>query len=191
MPTTLFVNACMRGDMSRTLTLCREYLEGREGVVEVDLNTLALQPLDGKTAGRRYQLQTEQQWDDPIFALAKQFAAADEIVLGAPYWDLSYPAALRTYLEHVSVCDIAFHFSDQGKSEGICRARSITYIMTSGGYLKDMNFGYEHICGIAKMFGIPEVRLVAAEGLDIVELDVDAQMNQARATIAELRETLL
>ena len=26
--TVLFVNACLRGDESRTLTLCREYLEG-------------------------------------------------------------------------------------------------------------------------------------------------------------------
>ena len=35
--TVLFVNACLRGAESRTLTLCREYLQGIEGVKEVDL----------------------------------------------------------------------------------------------------------------------------------------------------------
>ena len=36
------------------------------------------------------------------------------------------------------------------------------------------------------MFGIPEVRFVAAEGLDIVGIDVDAQMDKARAQMAKL-----
>ena len=30
--TVLFVNACLRGEESRTLTLCREYLEGVDDV---------------------------------------------------------------------------------------------------------------------------------------------------------------
>ena len=33
------------------------------------------------------------------------------------------------------------------------------------------------------MFGIPEVRFVAAEGLDIVGIDVDAQMDKALSLI--------
>ena len=40
--TVLFVNACLRGDESRTLKLCREYLEGVEGVKEVNLSELHL-----------------------------------------------------------------------------------------------------------------------------------------------------
>ena len=38
--TVLFVNACLRGDESRTLKLCREYLEGIEDVKEVNLSTV-------------------------------------------------------------------------------------------------------------------------------------------------------
>ncbi|MEG0504321.1 MAG: NAD(P)H-dependent oxidoreductase [Raoultibacter sp.] len=181
MPMTLFVNACMRGEMSRTLTLCREYLEGKTDVVEVDLDTLGLLPLDGKTAGDRFKLQQAGAWDDPVFDLAKQFATADEIVIGVPYWDLSFPAAFKAYIEQVSVCDIAFHY------EGICMADSITYVTTCGGFVGDMNFGYEYMQGIATMFGIPETNLIIAEGLDIVGIDVDAQMDKARATIAQLK----
>ena len=48
--TVLFVNACLRGDESRTLMLCREYLEGIEGVKEVNLSELRLEPYYGDSA---------------------------------------------------------------------------------------------------------------------------------------------
>ena len=51
--TTLFVNACMRGEDSRTLALCREYLQGKEEVVEVDLATLGLKPFDAQMVAYR------------------------------------------------------------------------------------------------------------------------------------------
>ena len=48
------------------------------------------------------------------------------------------------------------------------------------------NVAAPNIVGIAKMFGIPEVRFVAAEGLDIVGIDVQEQMDKARAQMAKL-----
>lgn len=184
--TVLFVNACMRGPQSRTLTLCREYLEGAHDVVEVDLAALDLKPFDGSMVAYRTEKQQAQAWDDPIFNLSHQFADADDIVIGAPYWDLSFPAALKTYLEHVSVCDIVFHYTEDARCEGLCKARRITYITSCGGFVEGANYGYDYICGIARMFGIPEVRFVAAEGLDIVGIDVEAQMDKAREHIAAL-----
>ena len=184
--TTLFVNACMRGEDSRTLALCREYLQGKEDVVEVDLATLGLKPFDAQMVAYRTEKQKAKAWDDPIFDLSHQFAEADEIVIGAPYWDLSFPAALKVYMEHVSVCDIAFHYTEDARCEGICKADRLTYIASCGGFVEGANFGYEYFCGIAKMFGIPETRFVAAEGLDIVGIDVEAQLDKARAQIAAL-----
>ena len=93
--TTLFVNACMRGEDSRTLALCREYLQGKEDVVEVDLAALGLKPFDAQMVAYRTEKQKAKAWDDPILDLSHQFAEADEIVIGAPYWDLSFPAALK------------------------------------------------------------------------------------------------
>ena len=184
--TTLFVNACMRGEASRTLALCREYLEGVEDVVEVDLAELGLKPFDAAMVAYRSEKQQAGEWDDPIFTLSRQFAEADDIVVGAPYWDLSFPAALKIYLEHVSVCECTFHYTEDARCEGICKARTLTYIATSGGSVEGANFGYEYLCGIAKMFGIPETRFVAAEGLDIVGIDVQEQMDKARAQMAKL-----
>ena len=53
--------------------------------------------------------------------------------------------------------------------------------------MEGANFGYEYLCGIAKMFGIPQTRFVAAEDLDVVGVDVEAQMDKARAQLAALR----
>ena len=104
--------------------------------------------------------------------LALEHPVQADIVIGVPYWDLSFPAAFKTYLEHVSVCELTFHYTEDARCEGICKAKRITYITTCGGFVEGANFGYEYIVGIAKMFGIPEVRFVAAEGLDIVGIDV-------------------
>ncbi len=184
--TTLFVNACLRGESSRTLILCREYLEHKTDVVEVNLAELDIRPLDAEKVAYRSEQQRAKNWDDPLFALSKQFAQADEIVVGAPYWDLSFPAALKAYMEQVSVCDIAFRYTADARCEGICKASCLTYITTSGGFVNNMHLGYGYFQGIATMFGIPETRLIAAEGLDIQGIDIDAQMNEARKLLAEI-----
>lgn len=183
---TLFVNACMRGASSRTLALCREYLERFDDVVEVDVAALGLKPFDAETVAYRSEKQAVGAWDDPIFSLSRQFSEADDIVIGVPYWDMSFPAAFKTYLEHVSVCNLTFRYTENARCEGVCKAKRITYITTCGGFVDGANFGYEYVCGIAKMFGIPEVRFVSAEGLDIVGMDVREQMDKARAQIARL-----
>lgn len=60
-------------------------------------------------------LETEQ------FSFARQFQRADRIVIGAPFWDLSLPAAVKAYIEQIMVCGITFHYVDNNAS-GLCRA---------------------------------------------------------------------
>lgn len=161
-------------------------LGGEDYVEEANLADLDLAPYSAADADYRSDRQHAGSFDDPVFALARQFAAADEIVIGAPYWDLSFPAALKVYIEHVCACGVTFHYSEEGETVGDCKARRIVYIASCGGFIEDANFGYEYVCGIAKMLGIPETRFVAAEGLDIIGMDVEAQMEKARAEIARL-----
>lgn len=187
--TVLFVNACLRGDESRTLTLCREYLEGIEDVKEVNLSELRLEPYYGDSAAYRAQLEAKGLFDDPMFDIGKDFAEADEIVIGAPYWDLSFPAALKIYIEHAAVMGMTFHYTEEGRCEGLCRAKHLTYITTGGGQVSAMNYGYEYLCGIAGMFGIPETRFACAENLDVVGADIEANLNEARKVLSRLKAT--
>lgn len=197
----LFVNACIRGERSRTLELCREFLTGLKQrgacIREVNLEQAHLLPLGEQKVAFRSQLTRAKLYDDDIFDFAHQIAEADEVVIGAPYWDLSFPAALKTYIEHVSVEGITFHYTDEGVCEGLCRAKRIVYITTSGGLVSSeldengdpkpgCNLGYDYVRAIAKMFGIPETRCVSAEGLDIVGVNINDQMDKARTRIEEL-----
>ena len=185
--TVLFVNACLRNEESRTLGLCREYIEVIDSVQEVNMDKMRLEPFYAESVAYRAQLEAAGVFDDPVFDLAKQFAEADEIVVGAQYWDRSFPAALKVYLEHVSVCDITFHYTDDARCEGLCRARHLTYLTTCGGSVAGANLGYEYLCGIARMFGIPEVRFAVAENLDVRGIDVEAQLAEAREKVAALK----
>ncbi len=56
-----------------------------------------------------------------MYDLARQFRAADRVVVAAPFWDLSYPAALRTYIEYISANGLTYHYEADG-CHGDCRA---------------------------------------------------------------------
>lgn len=189
----LFVNACMRGEKSRTLILCRDYLQKLkkkhpEAVIEeVDLNQLEIELQTGDVLEHRDALRHADDFDNEMFDLAKQLIAADHVVVGAPYWDLSFPAALKNYLERCSVDKLTFVYNEHGVPVGQCRAEALTYITTSGGFIGDLNFGFDYIkglCGV--LFGIQKFYFASAEGLDIVGADIDAKLEEAGAKLAEI-----
>ena len=117
---------------------------------------------------------------NPMFAPAREMSRADLVVVAAPYWDLSFPAALKIYLEWASVLGITFHYTDQGIQEGLCRADHLVYVTTAGGVIGDKNFGFDYLQGLGEMFGIPNAHLLSAQGLDIWGNDPQALLNQAK-----------
>lgn len=178
----LFVNACVRKD-SRTKRLADYLLSGMKGEIEeVCIEQENLQPLSGTSLARREQLISEKKYQDPMFRYARQFASADMIVIAAPYWDLSYPALLKIYLETVTVTGLTFHYVD-GKPEGLCKARKLIYVTTAGGPIF-ADFGYSYVKTLAENFyGIQETVCFKAENLDVIGMDVEALLRQAEQDI--------
>ena len=164
----LYINACVR-DGSRTRVLA-EWLLAKldEPVTEVRLSDISFVPTDEEYLTRRDGLLAGGRYEDPMFDLARQFAAADRIVIAAPYWDLSFPAVLKQYLEKINVPGITFYYTQDGVPRGLCRAKELCYVMTAGGTYVPQEFGFGYVETLAKNFyGIGEVRLVQAVGLDI------------------------
>ena len=93
----LYINACPRED-SRTDRLARKVLEKFESYDEIYLPELNLQPLSRERLDYRTKLIEAGNYEDPIFDFAKQFASADNILIAAPYWDLSFPSWLSIAL---------------------------------------------------------------------------------------------
>lgn len=188
---TLWIDACISTHSeSRTRFLCSEYLRQLKcegGTVDrVVLEDLSIVPLTKTALGKRDFLIQTGQYQDEMFALARQFSEADMIVVAAPYWDLSFPSILKVYVEHIMVNGLTFRYTETGP-EGLCRAATLTYITTSGGYIGNRNFGYEYIKAIAEMLGIREVNLICAEGLDISGADVSQILHDTWICLSEGR----
>lgn len=169
----LFVHACAR-PQSRTYRLAQHVLHQLEGeITQVDLyKEKKLLPLDGKRLDKRNECIAAGDFQNEIFDYARQFAQADEIVIAAPYWDLLFPAVLRTYLELVTVTGVTFSYTEEGEPVGLCKARKLVYVTTAGGAIGKYNFGYTYVKALADAFyGIPETLCVKAENLDIVGVD--------------------
>ena len=180
----LFINACVR-ENSRTLELARTVLKklGKD-FTELKLYDTSLAPLDTEGMRARDAAFSAKDFSDDRFALARQFAAAETIVIAAPYWDLMFPAILKVYFENITVSGLTFVYGERGIPEGLCNAKQLIYVTTSGGPIIH-NFGYDYVCAIAKsFFGIEELRCVRAEGLDIRGADVSSIMQRAKDVVS-------
>lgn len=160
----LFVNACIRPN-SRTYYLAQKVLEKLDGeITEVCLCRENLIPLCQKQLEERNT----------------QLAAADEIVIAAPYWDLAFPSVLRIYFEYITVTGLTFRYTAEGVPVGLCKAKRMIYVTTAGGTIGNRNLGYDYIKALSKAFyGIPNVQCFQAENLDIQGADVGRILQKA------------
>ena len=175
---TLYINCCVREE-SRTDRLARAVLQKLGGdFTELKLYEENLKPLDRGTLNKRTALIEQGDYSDQMFDYAKQFANADKIVIAAPYWDLSFPATLKTYIENIYVTCIVSAYDENGMPVGLCKAKELYYITTAGGPY-DPTYSYGYIESLAKnFFGIPETHLVKAEMLDIEGYDSEEILNR-------------
>ncbi|MEG1684177.1 MAG: NAD(P)H-dependent oxidoreductase, partial [Oscillospiraceae bacterium] len=181
----LFLNACVRPE-SRTYILAKQILAKMSGLVEeVNLEQAGILPLNWATLQERDAYVRSNDFSAPIFQYARQFVAADTIVIAAPYWDLSFPSTIKIYLEAVTVCGLSFAYTDAGAPKGLCKAKKLIYVTTAGGSISTYNLGYDYIKTLAHTFyEIPTILCYTAENLDIEGADVDAIMRQAIDAIA-------
>ena len=180
----LFVNACVR-ENSRTLILAKHILSGMSGEIdEVDLNRETIAPLNRELLEKREGLTCNESKEDPMLRYAGQFANADEIVIAAPYWDLSFPAILKAYLEQITVAGITFEYAN-GRPRGLCKAKRLTYVTTSGGPILD-DFGYEYVKALAqKFYGIPQTKAYRAMNLDVNRIAAEDVLTKAEISVIE------
>lgn len=176
----LYINANIRGN-SRTRILAESVLKRLGGEIkEVNLSSGDIKPLTGETLKLRESLIAEGDFTHKIFGFARDFAAADEIVLSAPYWDLSFPSIVKIYFELVSVCNLTFTYTNEGIPKGLCRAKRLIYVTTSGGPVMEYNMGFDYVKALSSLYyGIPNVICFKAENLDIYGADVEGILQRA------------
>ncbi len=182
----LYINCCVREE-SRTNKLAQAVLQLLDGeIVELNLYEENLRSLDRKTLAKRTALIEKEDFSNSMFDYAKQFAAADEIVIAAPYWDLSFPAMLKVYFENIYIIGIVSEYGKNGMPHGLCKAKRLIYITTAGGPY-DPAYSYGYVESLAKnFFGIPETQLIKAEMLDVDGYNAEEILKKAIMQVKNL-----
>lgn len=180
----LFVNACPRGAESRTLRLAEAFLDAfaqaapETTIVRHDLPRMGLRPVDAATLARKEALCDAKNWLDPLIAPALDFQSADALVIAAPYWDLSFPAILKVWVENMYVRNLTFYY-DKDRPVGLCRGCATVYITTAGSPIGANDWGAQYIQAVLTTLGIPHFTSIRAEALDLDGADVDHVLGKA------------
>lgn len=196
----LWINACVRGEKSRTLKLANAFRavycakNPQDTITELDLMQLRLQPQYPEILAARDALWEAGKLSDPMFDLAHQFASADKIIIAAPFWELSFPAILKIYLERITVTDITFGYDDAGMLKGLCNAQKLLLVTTRGGNFSApktewLEMGFRQLKALCAMYGIAQAELLCAENLDNIHSDAAALLAEAVERAKEMAET--
>ena len=182
----LFVDACPRKS-SRTRQLATAYLDSIKQDNEVEYLNLFeydLKPFDEEKVELRENCCKNRVFDDPMFDFAKQLQNADELVIAAPVWDLSFPSLLKVYIEYINVVGFTFYYGQDGHPQSLLKLQRLDYITTSVGPCPNGGLGFAYIKAVFESFyNLKDVRLHYANGLDIIGADVDAILAKAKKEI--------
>ena len=179
----LYIDCCVRGEESRSARLAQAFLENLSPEYEVTHRRLmeeALYPLTAETLRQRDALLAQGRTDHPRFRFAHEIAEADLVIMAAPFWDLSFPALLKVYIEQVSVDGITFGSTESGL-QGLCRASQLVFLTTRGGFYTGdaMEMGSRYLDALHTFFGIGAYTCIAADGMDVAGFDAAASLAAA------------
>ena len=161
------IDACIRGEESRTRRIAEPILEAlakRYEITRFDLTQMPMEPLTPATYAERAAGQVPE-W---AVEASKTVAAADRIVVVAPFWDMSFPAVLKVFFEHISLFDITF--TDNGRScVGKCKCEKVMYITSRGmniptGDAREQGSSYLH--ALSELWDLGPILTVAAWNMD-------------------------
>lgn len=153
-------------------------LDKTYNVETVDLTT------NRYTAADNYTLEDRNQGIVPAehAALAKRIAAADRIVIAAPFWDMSFPSALKVFFENMSLFGVTFDSNDR-ECFGLCKAEKVMYITTRG---MDISTGdtleqaTPYIKALSHLWGWGELIVVSAQNMDYsTPEDIESKVSKA------------
>jgi FMN-dependent NADH-azoreductase len=165
----VYINACIRGEESRTGKLAAAMLEvlgKRYDITEINISNMDLGCVTANEFNRRKHTGIPE--EDMHYG--NIIANADRIVVAAPFWDMSFPAVLKAFIEHMCAPGLTFKYNPNGSDQGICKAEKMLYITTRGGFTETgspLDQGTSYLNAICWLWGIPHLETIAVTGTDV------------------------
>ena len=173
MKNLLYIDACIRDKESRTKRIAEPIiaeLSNKYNVTKLVLNDLDLDIVQKDLLDKRMKGEIS----PVVMNWAKQVRDADRIVIAAPFWDMSIPAALKVFIELCSIFNVTFKSNDK-TCYGNCNAEKMLYITTRG---MDIATGDEleqatsYLKALSWLWGIGPLQVVAAQNMDYVSAEI-------------------
>lgn len=181
----VFINACIRQEQSRTYQIASRLLTLLSQKYNIHTIDLTVSDLYCVTANQYRERHTKEIPEQDL-TLANRVSHADRIVIAAPFWDMSFPSILKTFIEHISIEGITFKNLEDGSTVGKCKADKLLYITTRGMDIptdSELDQGSSYLKAIGWLWGIPEIITVAATGMNIYdEITVKERIESAIET---------
>lgn len=101
-------------------------------------------------------------------AMAKKLAAADRLVIASPFWDMSFPSALKIFFENMSLFNVTFA-SNEKECYGLCKAEKVLFITTRGMNIStgdELEQATPYIKALSRLWGLGELYVVSAQNMD-------------------------
>ena len=177
----LYIDSCIRDEVSRTKKIATPIinkLKERYDVETLVINDLNLTIVKKDLVNKR----TNGIIDEEVLSWANKVSKADRIVIAAPFWDMSIPAALKSFIELCSIINVTFA-SDDKTCFGICNCKKLLYITTRGMNIKtnsELDQATPYLKAMSYLWGLGDVSVVAAYNLDYSnEEEINNKINEA------------
>ena len=177
----LYIDACIRDEQSRTKQIATPIVKAFKQKYEVQ--TLVINDLDLSIVKKELVTKRNNGDIDPqVMSWAESVRDADRIVIAAPFWDMSIPAALKNFLELCSIFDVTFK-SDDKTCYGNCKAEKMLYITTRGMDIDTgdvLEQGSSYLKALSWLWGIGPLQVVSAQNMDYLsEEEIEERIGKA------------
>lgn len=163
----LYIDSCIRSELSRTKRIAApiiEKLRERYEVETIVINDLELNPVQYDEYSRRKVGTVSEE----AICWANKIKNADRIVIAAPFWDMSIPAALKTFFELCSLFGVTFD-SDDKTCFGLCKAENSMFITTRGMKIETgepLEQATPYLRALFSLWGIKGPKVIARSNFD-------------------------
>lgn len=187
----IYIDSCIRNELSRTKRIATpiiEKLSERYEVETITINDLKLEPVQYEETRRRAGGTVSEE----AICLANKIKNADRIVIAAPFWDMSIPAALKTFFELCSLFGVTFDSNDK-TCFGLCKAENVLFVTTRGMKIKTgepLEQATPYLKALFWLWGIKGFEVVARENFDYLpQEEIEKEIVSAIEEGLEIAET--
>lgn len=186
----IFIDCTMREE-SRTRKIAMPLVE--ELGKRYDIETIRLDGAGFPAVGSRILHDRDNGIVPEEYAeMSRRIAAADRLVIAAPFWDMSFPSALKVFFENMSLFHITFD-SDNTHCYGLCKCQKVLYITTRGMNIHTgdpLEQATPYIRALSALWGLGELHVISAENMDYSsQEEIDRKISAAIEEGMELCRT--